>query len=60
MGLGLSMIFLGTDHPVLGIIGLVAALYHTLNHAMFKGLLFLGAGRCCTAPTSATSITWAV
>ena len=44
MGLGLSMIFLGTQHPVLGIIGLIAALYHVLNHAMFKGLLFLGAG----------------
>ena len=25
---------------------LVAALYHTLNHACFKGLLFLGAERC--------------
>jgi hydrogenase-4 component B len=23
---------------------LIAALYHTFNHAMFKGLLFLGAG----------------
>jgi formate hydrogenlyase subunit 3/multisubunit Na+/H+ antiporter MnhD subunit len=44
MGLGLSMIFLGTGHPVLGIIGLIAALYHVLNHAVFKGLLFLGAG----------------
>ncbi len=44
MGLGLSMIFLGTGHEVLGTLGLVAALYHTLNHALFKGLLFLGAG----------------
>ncbi|MEK7303828.1 MAG: hydrogenase 4 subunit B, partial [Pseudomonadota bacterium] len=44
MGLGLSMIFLGTNHPVLGVIGLIAALYHVLNHAVFKGLLFLGAG----------------
>ena len=44
MGLGLSMIFLGTDHPLLGTIGLIAALYHVLNHAVFKGLLFLGAG----------------
>jgi len=44
MGLGLSMIFLGTGHEVLGTLGLVAALYHTLNHAIFKGLLFLGAG----------------
>jgi formate hydrogenlyase subunit 3/multisubunit Na+/H+ antiporter MnhD subunit len=44
MGLGLSMIFLGTNHPALGVIGLIAALYHVLNHAVFKGLLFLGAG----------------
>ncbi len=44
MGLGLSMIFLDTGHAVLGTLGLVAALYHTLNHALFKGLLFLGAG----------------
>jgi len=44
MGLGLSMIFIGTGHEVLGTLGLVAALYHTLNHALFKGLLFLGAG----------------
>jgi formate hydrogenlyase subunit 3/multisubunit Na+/H+ antiporter MnhD subunit len=44
MGLGLSMIFLGTGHATLGIIGLIAALYHVLNHAVFKGLLFLGAG----------------
>ncbi len=44
MGLGLSMIFLGNGHIMLGTLGLVAALYHTLNHALFKGLLFLGAG----------------
>ncbi|EQD80122.1 HycC, partial [mine drainage metagenome] len=44
MGLGLSMIFIGTGHPVLGVLGLIAALYHTLNHALFKSLLFLGSG----------------
>ncbi len=44
MGLGLSMIFLGSGHKMLGTLGLVAALYHTINHALFKGLLFLGAG----------------
>ncbi len=44
MGLGLSLIFLGTGHSGLGALGLVAALYHTLNHAIFKCLLFLGAG----------------
>jgi hydrogenase-4 component B len=28
----------------LAMLGIVAGLYHTLNHACFKGLLFLGAG----------------
>ena len=44
IGFGLSIIYLGIDRPVLAVLGLVAALYHTLNHAIFKGLLFLGAG----------------
>ncbi len=44
IGLSLSLIFFGTGHPLPGTLGLVAALYHTLNHAVFKGLLFLGAG----------------
>ncbi len=44
MGLGLAMIFAGTGHPRLAVLGLIAALYHTLNHSLFKGLLFLGAG----------------
>jgi len=44
LGLGMSMVFIGFGHPAAGILGLIAALYHTLNHAMFKGLLFLGAG----------------
>ena len=42
--LGLAMIFIGTGHPVLGRLGLMAALLHALNHALFKSLLFLGAG----------------
>jgi formate hydrogenlyase subunit 3/multisubunit Na+/H+ antiporter MnhD subunit len=44
LGLGMSMVFIGFGHPAPGVLGLVAALYHTLNHAVFKGLLFLGAG----------------
>jgi hydrogenase-4 component B len=44
IGLGLAMIFFGTGHPRLGILGFLAALYHTLNHALFKSLLFMGAG----------------
>jgi formate hydrogenlyase subunit 3/multisubunit Na+/H+ antiporter MnhD subunit len=44
IGFGLSLIYIGTGHPVLAVLGLLAALYHTLNHAVFKALLFLGAG----------------
>ncbi len=44
LGLGLSLIFLSYGHPRLAVVGLIAALLHTLNHALFKSLLFLGAG----------------
>jgi len=44
LGLGMSMVFLGFGYPEAGALGLIAALYHTLNHAVFKSLLFLGAG----------------
>ncbi|HWQ38070.1 MAG TPA: hydrogenase 4 subunit B [Burkholderiales bacterium] len=44
LGLGMAMVFIGFGHPAAGMLGLIAALYHTLNHAVFKGLLFLGAG----------------
>jgi len=44
LGLGMAMVFIGFGHPTVGTLGLIAALYHTLNHAVFKGLLFLGAG----------------
>src|SRR5262249_1460100 len=44
LGLGMALVFIGFGHPAAGALGLIAALYHTLNHAVFKGLLFLGAG----------------
>ena len=44
IGLGLSMIFFGVNQPTFGVLGMIAALYHTLSHALFKSLLFLGAG----------------
>lgn len=44
MGIGLSMIFRGTGHGDLASLGLLAALYHALNHSVFKNLLFLTAG----------------
>lgn len=44
VGIGLALIFISTKHYVLGALGLIAALYHCLNHAIFKSLLFFGAG----------------
>jgi len=44
LGLGTSLIFLANHAPVLAALALIAALLHTLNHALFESLLFLGAG----------------
>ncbi|MEK7684324.1 MAG: hydrogenase 4 subunit B [Verrucomicrobiota bacterium] len=44
MGLGAALMFLHTGHPLLASLALIAGLYHTINHAVFKALLFLGAG----------------
>ena len=44
IGLGASMIFLASEKPILCAIAMIAALYHLLNHSVFKGLLFMGAG----------------
>ncbi len=44
MVLGLSMIFMDNGHPQLAALGFLAALFHAFNHALFKNLLFLGAG----------------
>ncbi len=44
MGLGAALMFLHSGHPKLATLALIAGLYHTINHAIFKALLFLGAG----------------
>jgi hydrogenase-4 component B len=44
MGLGAALLFRVAGHPQLAGLALVAAMFHTLNHAIFKCLLFLGAG----------------
>ena len=44
LGIGASMLFRSNGLYTLSAIALIAGLYHTLNHAIFKGLLFLGAG----------------
>lgn len=44
LGLGSSMTFYSLNMPRAALLGLVAGLFHTLNHAIFKSLLFLSAG----------------
>ena len=44
LGLGSSMLFYSFNYKVLAAFALLAALFHTYNHAIFKGLLFMGAG----------------
>ncbi len=43
-GFGAALMFRSLGHANLAAIALIAGLYHTLNHAIFKCLLFLGAG----------------
>ncbi|MHB8717405.1 MAG: proton-conducting transporter transmembrane domain-containing protein [Candidatus Dormibacteria bacterium] len=44
LGLGASLLFASSRQPLWAALALAAALLHTLNHAVFKSLLFLGAG----------------
>lgn len=44
LGVGSAMIFSSLNMPGFAILGVIAALFHTLNHATFKSLLFLSAG----------------
>ena len=44
LGIGAGMIFHTYGLPELAALGLLAGLYHTINHATFKALLFFGAG----------------
>jgi formate hydrogenlyase subunit 3/multisubunit Na+/H+ antiporter MnhD subunit len=44
VAMGLALIFRAHGLNGLAALALIAALYHALNHAFFKGLLFLGSG----------------
>jgi formate hydrogenlyase subunit 3/multisubunit Na+/H+ antiporter MnhD subunit len=44
LGIGLGLVGLQTGAPVLAVLGFAGALLHVVNHALFKGLLFLAAG----------------
>ena len=44
IGLGFGLLGMSTGNHVLAIFGFTGGLLHVVNHAFFKGLLFLGAG----------------
>ena len=54
LGVGASMMFKSSGLPVLASLALIAALFHVLNHALFKGALFLAAGAVIRSTGSQT------
>jgi hydrogenase-4 component B len=44
LGMGVGVLGVAYREPGVALLGFAGALLHTLNHALFKGLLFLGAG----------------
>ena len=44
VGLGLSVVFMSYGLAALAALALLASMYHSMNHAAFKGLLFMAAG----------------
>lgn len=52
MGVGAALLFSSLGNKPLAALALIAGLYHVLNHATFKGLLFLGAGSVLHATRS--------
>jgi hydrogenase-4 component B len=49
LGIGAGMIFHSYGLDELAALGLIAGFYHTINHAVFKALLFFGAGALLSA-----------
>jgi len=49
IGLGLALAFEANRMSLAAALALVAALFHVFNHALFKSLLFFGAGAVLTA-----------
>jgi hydrogenase-4 component B len=44
MGMGIGLLGISTGSPALAVLGFAGGILHVANHALFKGLLFLGAG----------------
>ncbi|UEM22540.1 hydrogenase 4 subunit B [Skermanella mucosa] len=49
IGLGLALVFKASGVPALAALAMTAAMLHVLNHALFKCILFFGAGAVLTA-----------
>lgn len=44
LGMGVGVLGVAYGQPAMAVLGFTGALLHSLNHALFKSLLFLGAG----------------
>lgn len=44
IGIGLGLMGIGSGNPIMIVLGFAGALLHTLNHSLFKSLLFFTAG----------------
>lgn len=44
LGLGVGLLGISYGHPVMAFLGFAGGLLHVINHAVFKSLLFMGAG----------------
>ncbi|MCF6174221.1 MAG: hypothetical protein L3J71_00485 [Victivallaceae bacterium] len=44
LGMGLGVLGMACNQPVVAVLGFAGALLHVVNHSIFKALLFLGAG----------------
>jgi hydrogenase-4 component B len=49
LGMGIGLLGTSFGSPAVAVLGFAGALLHVLNHALFKGLLFLGAGAAAHA-----------
>ncbi|MDP1854082.1 MAG: proton-conducting transporter membrane subunit [Candidatus Omnitrophota bacterium] len=49
LGLGIAMVFKGYPVTTIVLLGMSGALYHLVNHGLFKGLLFLCSGSVAKA-----------
>ncbi len=54
LGMGVGALGMTYGQPVVAVLGLAGAVLHTLNHALFKSLLFLGAGAVARATGTRT------